>query len=225
MNRRPVLVDPVDLELLGALEREPTVVAACRQLGISRDRGVYRLARLSRVAGGPVVLSSRGGRFRGQSHLTSRGHRLLRLGTERMALGPVLPGARFRIPTLRGIFHGRPEPAVDIGQGLHIVVAFRAREGEPVVVGVDPESVTVARHPFPSSARNRLNGRVEKIRRVSPTTRFVEVRVGRHQLWAAVTPRSIENLDIRPGRTVVLHIKATAMRWLTPGATRGSLPR
>lgn len=208
------LVTPTDRALLRALATEPTVVAACRRIGVTRDVGVYRLRRLARTAGGPVVRSDRGGRFGGGSHLTARGRALLRSAVDAVAVrGPPWPPPE-AITALKGSYRSRPEPTVVLAGGFELVVTFRAREGESIRVGIDPDSVLVATRPFASSARNRLRGRVAAIRPSGPRVRTVSIAVGPHRFRASLTERSVRTLGLRVGAPVVLLIKATALRRL-----------
>lgn len=214
MTPAPALVTPTDRALLHALEVEPTVVAACRRAGITRDTGVYRLRRLAQATGGPIVQSDRGGRFGGGSRLTPRGRALLRGALDAVAVAQGPEARAGAALPLRGIYRSNPEPNVVLDGEIPVVVAFRARDGEMVWVGIDPESVVVAPRAFASSARNRLDGRVATIRRTGSQTRSVAVAVGPHRIAAAVTERSVRSLGLAPGRAVVLLVKATAVRRL-----------
>ena len=78
MTARPSIVTDTDVALLRSLAREASVVAASRSVGISRDRATYRIARLERAFGGPVVTGVRGGRAHGGSCLTPLGDRIVR---------------------------------------------------------------------------------------------------------------------------------------------------
>ncbi|MCI4350332.1 MAG: TOBE domain-containing protein [Thermoplasmata archaeon] len=221
MTHPTLPVTRLDLDLLEALTTAPTLVAACRRLGISRDRGVYRLDRWSRIAGGPVVRAEHGGRFGGGSRLTALGHAVLRRGTDAVALTAAPAGRRSAATSvLQGTYRRRPEPTVDLGRGVSLHVTFQAEEGETVYVAVDPESVLLARGTFASSARNRFVGRVDHLARRSPTTRDVAVNVGAHRFRAAVTERSARELGLAPGRRVVLYVKATAVRRLPRPVSR-----
>jgi molybdate transport system regulatory protein len=220
MTPRTLPVTELDLALLGALTTAPTLVAACRRLGITRDRGVYRLGRLARIAGGPVVRTEHGGRFGGGSRLTPRGHALRRRGADALALATPTRDSPARSWVLEGTYRHRPEPRVDLARGFSLRVTFEAGEGETVVVAVDPEAVLLARRAFASSARNRFVGRVDRVVRRSPATCKVAVRVGSHRLRAAVTERSVRELGLSPGRRVVLYVKATAVRRLPRPVSR-----
>lgn len=231
MRRDDPILAPVDVGLLDLLSREPSLVAACARLGIRRDRGVYRLRRLGRIAGRPVVESERGGRAKGSTRLTPLGRRLLARGVG----APIGPRAGRSLPVNRwtGRWHGSPGPRVDVAPGLSWSVDFLAREGETVTVTLEPEAVLVATARFPTSARNTLPARVTRVRSIGPGTgarrRLLEARVGRAEVRAAITAESVERLGISPGRPVVLYVKATSLRRgdrgarrAVPGTTRGS---
>ena len=217
-----VVVTPLDIRLLAALDREQSVVGAARSVGISRDRAVYRLGRLRQRAGGPIVSASRGGAGGGGSGLTARGRAVLAGGAEAVewpsgAAPPHRQG-------FTGIYRTQPEPHVVASDGFSAAVAFAAEEGARVSVTVDPEAIVVAIGSLRSSARNVWAGAVEKVR--SPPgggrsgRREVTVRIGSRRLLVAVTARSVVSLDLRPGRQVTLLAKATAVRPV--GLTRGS---
>ena len=87
--------------------------------------------------------------------------------------------------------------------------------GEAALVGVRPENVTLSAHPErDSSARNQFAGTVTRIVPRGPYFR-VELDCG-FFLTAFVTPRSVEELELAPGRPVVASFKATATHWIRP---------
>lgn len=228
MSRRPARVTDTDIALLRHLARDPSVVAASRRVGISRDRATYRLARLERAFGGPVVTSVRGGREHGATRLTPLGDRIVRQGfnaVELLDTQPLAPPSRSNL--LRGVFHHRPTPEVSVGPALRLRVAFAADEGEPIAVLVDPEAILIARRKFSSSARNVLPATVEAVRPgPDPIGRTVVVRTGPVRLRVAVTEEPVRQLGLTPGARVWLYVKATSVRRVgrsptTP--TRGSL--
>lgn len=227
MTDRPRVVTDTDVALLRTLAREPSVVAASRRVGISRDRATYRLARLEEAFGGPVVQSVRGGRGHGATRLTALGDRIVRQGFDSVELldaRPLAPPSRSNL--LRGIYHRDPAPEVTVGKGVRLRVAFTAEEGEPVSVLLDPESILVARGKFPSSARNVLPGTVEEVRPGRDSLGWtLVVRSGPARLRVAVTEEPVRQLGLAPGARVWLYVKATAVRRVgrAPAApTRGS---
>jgi len=83
-----------------------------------------------------------------------------------------------------------------------------AREGAAHIL-VRPEDLLLSVEPPPSSLRNRLAARVERLERLGPVTR-VHLDVGR-PLVAAVTNQTAEEMDLRPGAAVWIGLKATAI--------------
>lgn len=222
MSERPSRVTEADLALLRGIGRSRSIVAASRQIGISRDRAVYRLGRLARAFGGPVVASVRGGRGHGGSALTPLGDRVLRGGFDAVELLEGRSLAEGPRPNLiHGTFRAGPPPEVDAGAGIRLRVAFGAEEGEPVAVLLDPEAIVVARGRFPSSARNVIEGRVTGIDR--PTGGLdvtLRVRAGATPIRVAMTEEPIRQLGLRRGSRVFLYVKATALRRVS-GAPAG----
>ena len=229
MIRRSVLLTTLDAELLGLLSREANLVQACRALGIGRDQGVYRLRRLSRALGTPVVRSLRGGASHGTSRLTAAGAALLRSD----AGSDVVPGAPRAGATsghiLEGTYRIGSPPSVAVPHGPTLAVAFAASAGERVRLAVDPESVLIATRRFETSARNVLPGVVRSVRCHGAGTggaqRIVVVEARGQQIPAAVTEAAIRSLALAPGRRVYLYLKATALRRVAPARrapTRGS---
>jgi molybdopterin-binding protein/molybdate transport repressor ModE-like protein len=197
-------ITPVDRKLLEALASAPSVAGACRQAGLTRDRGVYRLRRLSEGFGSAVVQSRRGGPGVGGARLTRFGRSLL----ERSRGGE--PGAPHR-NRLSGTYHAGPAPRVDVEGGPSLVVAFRAREGEHVTVGCAPEALLLARARFDSSARNVLPAVVAGSRSVGREREEVTLLLGRAELRASVTPAAVERLKLARGRRLFVYLKATAL--------------
>lgn len=210
---RELYVTPLDVDLLAALRATRSIVEACSRVSISRDRGMYRLRRLARALGAPVVRSRRGGASRGQTVLTALGRRVLSQGAGGLRLGS---GVGVNRPAEANVFPGTwrhaPQPRVLLDGGGSLFVTFAAREGEPVRVGIEPEAVVVARERFPSSARNVLRGRIESVHGPDGMRALLRVRVGRGlRLDVAVTPGSLAELGLTPGTSVFLYLKATAV--------------
>jgi molybdate transport repressor ModE-like protein/molybdopterin-binding protein len=225
-GRRSVVTD-TDVALLRTLARERSVVAASRRVGISRDRATYRLARLERAFGGPVVTSVRGGRLHGSTRLTTLGDRIVRQGFDSVELldaRPVAPPSTSN--RLSGTYHRSGAPEVELGAGVRLRVAFEAEEGERVTMLLDPEAILLARGRFSSSARNVLRATVEGVRRRQrPLGSTLIARAGHLRLRVAVTEESVRKLRLTRGAAVWLYMKATAFRRVGPlreAPTRGS---
>jgi molybdate transport system regulatory protein len=225
VKERPSLVTDTDVALLRVLARERSVVAASRSVGISRDRAIYRIARLERAFGGPVVAAVRGGRAHGGTSLTPLGDRIVRQGFDSLELldaRPVTPPSRPN--RLEGTYHTLPAPAVWLRSGLRLRVAFTAEEGETVAVLLDPEAILVARRRFASSARNVLAGVVTKVAASRGVAgRTLLVRAGQVVFRVAITDEPVRQLHLAAGTRVWLYAKATAVRRVGPvRPTRGS---
>jgi molybdate transport system regulatory protein len=227
VSARPQLVTDADIALLRSLAREATVVAASRSVGISRDRAIYRLARLERAFGGPVVESVRGGRGHGGSVLTPLGDRIVREGFDSVELLRSRPMAPLSRPNrVEGLYRSSSAPEVVLDGGLRLRVAFRAEDGARVAVLLDPEAILVARRKFPSSARNVLSGVIDRVEGGlgvgGPT---LIVRSGDVSFRVAITDEPVRQMHLRPGARVWLYVKATAIRRVGPAGrrpTRGS---
>ncbi len=82
------------------------------------------------------------------------------------------------------------------------------REG-PAHVVIRPEDLLLSAEPPPTSLRNRLRAKVERLERLGPVTQ-VHLDVGR-PLVAAVTNQTAEELCLHPGSAVWIGLKATAI--------------
>ncbi len=214
MAERPSRVTDTDVALLRSIGRSHSVVAASRELGISRDRAVYRLGRLERAFGGPVVRGVRGGRAHGGTALTVLGDRVLRGGFDAIELLDARSPVRVAPPNLlRGVYRAGPPPEVAIARGPVLRVAFPAADGERLGLVLDPEAIVVARRRFPSSARNVIPGTVRRVERPRRGLDAVlHVRVRGATLRASLTEESVRQLGLRTGSRVALYVKATALR-------------
>ncbi len=197
-------VTPLDRRLLGRLAKEPNAASAARALGVGRDRVVYRLARLGRLYGAPVVEAVRGGPGYGGSRLTRLGRSLLRAGSG-------LPPAANR---WSGVYRGGPSPRVALSPSGELAVAFRAPDGARVDVGVDPEAFVVGRRKVSLSARNVLEGTVEGVRTKGDGTSVLRVLWARRPVRVALTEGSVRRLRLAVGARVYLYVKAVAVRRL-----------
>lgn len=218
---RAPTVTAVDVALLRSLVEERSLVAASRRLGMSRDRAVYRIARLARAFGGPVVRARRGGVGHGGTLLTPLGDRIARGGFDSIELLDARPLVAPAPPNvLRGVFHRAPAPEVRVGRALWLRVAFAAEEGEAVTMLLDPEAIVVARRRFPSSARNVLPATVEALERSPGRPGLTLVaRCAGAALRVAITDEPVRQLRLRPGAPVLLYVKATALRRVGPPGT------
>ncbi|MCI4348616.1 MAG: TOBE domain-containing protein [Thermoplasmata archaeon] len=226
MSRARPLVEPSDLALLEEIVRRGTLVAAAVGAGMTRDRAIYRIRRLERAFGQPMVKARRGGSMPGSTELSPAGRSVLREGSTLLEVGePVEAAPHLGANHLEGFYRSHPEPTIVAGS-VNIAVAFAARDGERVRVAFEPDSVLLAREPFASSARNAWNGRIVRVRGAGLRTGrcVVEVEIGTARLRAAVTERSLRSLGLRPGSRVTLYVKATAVRRVPPPLTLGSLP-
>jgi molybdopterin-binding protein len=83
------------------------------------------------------------------------------------------------------------------------------REG-PIHAVIRPEDITLSRDDLPSSARNHMTAAITRLERLGPVA-HVHLDVGR-PLIASVTAASAEAMGLRPGVSVVIAFKATAIR-------------
>ncbi|HEV2231352.1 MAG TPA: TOBE domain-containing protein [Thermoplasmata archaeon] len=228
MTRTETYVTPGDLALLDRIARVGSVARAARALGISRDRAVYRLLRLARASGGPMVEGRRGGAGQGSTALTPAGLELLtggRVGPIALGRGsPPGPGSPI---VWTGRYRAGPEPTVELSGGLRVSVAFEAAEGEPVAIALDPSAVLLVRFggTVATSARNRWSGTVVRIGPAGPKAAYVDLRIGRRRLRAEVTEGSVRALGLRKGGRCEALVKATAIRRMPIRVIPGSPPR
>ncbi|GLH75005.1 ABC transporter [Geothrix limicola] len=116
---------------------------------------------------------------------------------------------------------GRVRAAVDglltLDVGSRAIWALGdAAPGQAVLVGIRPEHVTLSlQTDNTSSARNQLPGTVTKIIPCGPFHR-IELDCG-FELSAWVTPQSLSELALEPGRPVVAAFKATAVHLIRTG--------
>ena len=218
----PRMVTSLDVALLRRIDRDRSLVAAAKSLGISRDQAVYRIRRLARAFGGPVVRAVRGGREHGGSLLTPLGDRIVHGGFDTVELLDARPVAPIEPANLlRGTFRAGPPPEIVVSDALRLRVAFEAPEGARVAALLDPEAIVVARAKFPSSARNVVAARVRTVRKNGRGPgRTLVVEAGGVPLRVAITDEPVGELGLVRGAPVWLYVKATALRRVGP--TRGS---
>jgi tungstate transport system ATP-binding protein len=110
---------------------------------------------------------------------------------------------------------------VDVGP-VRVTIAGEARPGERVLVGLRPEDLTLAppEPRGPTSAQNRLAGRVARVTPLGPLWR-VTVDCG-VPLTALVTRPAVVALALAPGVPVAVTFKATAVHLVRRGPNRPS---
>lgn len=120
------------------------------------------------------------------------------------ALSPVTPENLFRtvIPA------GSGARTVQAGPLELLIVTDRSG---PATIAIPPDDIIVSRNPFESSARNQFTGRVTRIADDHRGRVTLAVDVGT-ELIVRITPTSLHRLDISLGVTVVLSVKAMAVR-------------
>src|SRR5262249_48312324 len=95
-------------------------------------------------------------------------------------------------------------------QVLHLPEAAASHAGKSAHIQFLPRDVTLAAETVHGlSVRNRLVGQVRELVALSDRT-FVAVDVGQF-LWAEVTPEAVQELEIRPGKSIICLIKTTAI--------------
>lgn len=101
--------------------------------------------------------------------------------------------------------------------GRRVSAVGEARVGAAVLLGIRPENVTLSLGTAPgeTSARNQFSARVERITALGPVHR-VHLDCG-FPLLAFVTQRSLEDLRLAPGVSVVASCKATGVHVLRRG--------
>ncbi len=98
----------------------------------------------------------------------------------------------------RGTFRG----------GSLILDVVAEREG-PIHVVIRPEDIVLSLTHHPGSARNHMDGRVVRLERTGPVT-LVHLDVGR-PLIASLTTQSVEEMELKAGKAVMVAFKATAI--------------
>lgn len=214
MRRNELVLTPLDLRLLARLAQTPHLAQVCRELRIGRDQANYRLRRMRRYLGRPVVTARKGPPGSSWTRLTGAGRQLLSQhpGTPLRSLrSHRSPGA-----LLFGRYSGGPPPSLTTERGLVLSVGFPGQEGELRGVTVDPEAVLVARGRFPASARNVLPARILSLKPRGSLQVLAEVEAGGERLPVALTEAAVSALRLRKGSRVFLYLKATALRPVAP---------
>ena len=92
--------------------------------------------------------------------------------------------------------------------GSLVLDVVAEREG-PIHAVVRPEDIVLSLTHHPGSARNHMDGRVVRLERIGPVT-LVHLDVGR-PLIASLTSQSVEEMELRAGKPVIVAFKATAI--------------
>jgi len=101
-----------------------------------------------------------------------------------------------------GLFRGR------FRGGSLVLDVVADREG-PIHAVVRPEDIVLSLTHHPGSARNHMDGRVVRLERTGPVT-LVHLDVGR-PLIASLTTQSVEEMELKAGKPVIVAFKATAI--------------
>jgi molybdopterin-binding protein len=89
------------------------------------------------------------------------------------------------------------------------IVSVRKMTG-PCHALVRPESVIVSREAIRTSARNQFRCVAESVVRLGDVCE-VTAQLGEHRMTSLVTPRSVEDLEIRPGTPLHFSFKASSV--------------
>jgi molybdopterin-binding protein len=92
--------------------------------------------------------------------------------------------------------------------GSLVLDVIAEREG-PVHAVIRPEDIVLSLTHHPGSARNHMDGRVVRLERIGPVT-LVHLDV-RRPLIASLTTQSVEEMELKPGKPVIVAFKATAI--------------
>jgi len=100
--------------------------------------------------------------------------------------------------SFRGTFRG----------GSLVLDVVAEREG-PIHAVIRPEDIVLSLTHHPGSARNHMDGKVVRLERIGPVT-LVHLEVGR-PLIASLTTQSVEEMELKAGKPVMVAFKATAI--------------
>ncbi len=100
--------------------------------------------------------------------------------------------------SFRGCFRG----------GSLVLDVVAEREG-PIHAVIRPEDIVLSLTHHPGSARNHMDGQVVRLERIGPVT-LVHLDVGR-PLIASLTTQSVEEMELKAGKPVMVAFKATAI--------------
>jgi molybdate transport system regulatory protein len=178
---------PERFELLRQIAACGSISAAAQALGISYRTAWSAVEALNNLSGEPLVESSKGGSGGGGARLTPTGERLL------AAYEHLCDGQRAFLDWMaRGDFLAAGER--DLPDYLALLSRLELR----------------------TSARNQLAGKIERADADGPRTTLQIRLMNAQTLSVLVSQRSVDDLGVRVGHTVVTLFKANAVRVVTP---------
>lgn len=213
-----VTIDGDDVALLSTVAETGSLRQATRELGRSYAHALRRIEAIEAEVG-TLTERRRGGATGGGTRLTDRGHELL---AEFAGLAGAVSGDPGRgVNRLTGTVSHRLGALVVVETPPGPVRALAPGASGRITLAIPAHAITL--HPpagaptgAPSSARNRLAGRVE---RVDLTDDVATVGLGCRDaaLRATITRESLDRLGLETGDAVVAAFKATATRPLSVG--------
>ncbi len=115
-----------------------------------------------------------------------------------------------RFVGVENILHGQVTANINgvasVNMGNYEVYVVSPIDSGPVNVFIRPESIILAIDQFKSSARNNVEGRIAEI---TPIGNVFRITLD-NELIAFITKQSLEELELREGKTVYASFKATA---------------
>ncbi|KAA3607813.1 MAG: molybdenum ABC transporter ATP-binding protein [Planctomycetota bacterium] len=104
----------------------------------------------------------------------------------------------------------------DLGGVALVAPLCAAAPGEEVDLGIYAEDLILCeRKPEKISARNALPARISNLERIGNEF-LVGLQIGRAELYSRVTPSARKEMDLKPGKELVVLIKTTACHLLNP---------
>lgn len=208
-----VAVDADDISLLEAIEATGSVNAATRSLGRSYAHALRRIETLEGAIG-PLTERHRGGPTGGGTTLTDRGRGIVEaFATTDATMDHATDAVDNR---LRGLVRGLDGDFARIDTPLGTVRSVAPATTGRVTVAVPATAITIHPHRDQppadfSSAQNRFVGVVDRID-ADDETATVWLGCRGVPLAAALTPASIDRLELAPGDRATAAFKATATR-------------
>ncbi|ELY69995.1 TOBE domain-containing protein [Natrinema versiforme] len=228
-----VAVDRSDVAMLRAIDDRGSLSGAAEALERSYPRLQQRVVELEEAIGS-LVERTRGGADGGGSSLTGTARDLLARFDRLVAAYEGV--ARVDETVLSGPVVDRDGELATVATGVGDVLAVVPSEAATASVTIRSDAVSLhAPSDVPraegTSVRNRFPGLVswlesgDAVARIGIDLETVEGNERRTaddtELVALVTRRSVEALDLEPGRSVVASVKATAARGVSSGDRDG----